>query len=66
MKKGLLLLVIGVALLSCKRDYQCDCERENMGGFIQTDSFEFSTISKSRAEQVCTDPNWDKCTLTEL
>lgn len=65
MKKGLIILASAL-LFSCQRDYSCTCERENFGGFIQESTFEFSERSESRADQICTDPNWDKCTLTKL
>jgi len=55
MKKVLFLSLVfgGLALTSCKKDYECEC-KYNLGGEPITHTFDIKDVKKKDAEAGCT------------
>jgi hypothetical protein len=54
MKKGLLLLVIGVALLSCEKQHTCQCDYPHPMGWEVNEEITINA-KPSKAEKFCED-----------
>lgn len=57
MKKQLLAAFMGLflvsGLISCKKDYSCECEVLSNGQYVSSSSFSISNASKKDAKNAC-------------
>ena len=53
MKKILIVTVVALSFISCRKDYTCECEYNNLVHGLTEESHSFQWDNKSEAQELC-------------